>query len=167
MHCFSCGALVPDVNGPKHPYMDSSPGCWELYGKVLAKAYSTEYRDPYSLQIAVDAFACQHPGKPEQRAIQSVNVHLVSLYMVYERKILHKEASAAIAYALKHERAVTEFTWLEPPCFGDSLTVADVLRAKDVPEYKRIVSAWGESVWNAWKTKHFKTVELRAARLLK
>lgn len=38
--CFSCGGLYPNVDGPVHKYMDSSPGCWAIYGEVLAKEYS-------------------------------------------------------------------------------------------------------------------------------
>ena len=34
-----CGAGVPDIDGPVHGYPDASPGCWDLYGPVLAKKY--------------------------------------------------------------------------------------------------------------------------------
>lgn len=165
--CFSCGALVRDIDGPTHSYMDSSPGCWELYCEVLARAYSPEYRDPHILQVAVDAFACQHPGKPERRAIQSVNGHLVSLYLFYEKKTVSKQASSAVKHLVEDENTVTGFTWLEPPSFKDSLTVADVLRAKSASEHKKLVNDWGESVWNVWKVKHLKTVELHVTKLLK
>jgi hypothetical protein len=30
IECFSCGALVSDIEGPVHEYMRSAPGCWEL-----------------------------------------------------------------------------------------------------------------------------------------
>lgn len=33
---FGCGALAPDQDGPVHKYMLSAPGCWTLYGSVLA-----------------------------------------------------------------------------------------------------------------------------------
>jgi hypothetical protein len=147
--------------------MDSSPGCWGLYGEVLAKEYSPEYRDAHIHQITVDAFACQHPGKPERRAIQSVNGHLVSLYLVYEKNVIGKEASAAIKHIIEDENAVAGFAWLEPPSFEGSLTVADVLKAKDVSEHKKFVKDWGESVWKTWKAKHLRTVELNAEKVLK
>lgn len=38
--CFSCGAMVEDIDGPVHRYMASSPGCWAAYGIVLAREYS-------------------------------------------------------------------------------------------------------------------------------
>lgn len=34
--CVGCGASVPDVEGPVHPYMESSPGCWQWYGELNA-----------------------------------------------------------------------------------------------------------------------------------
>ncbi len=37
--CFSCGALVPDIDGPVHRIVDSSAGCWAIFGEVLAREY--------------------------------------------------------------------------------------------------------------------------------
>jgi hypothetical protein len=42
---FGCGALLPDVNGPTHPYLGASASCWAVYGEVLAREYG-EYRYP-------------------------------------------------------------------------------------------------------------------------
>ncbi|MFC1547249.1 hypothetical protein ACFL5M_01855 [Candidatus Neomarinimicrobiota bacterium] len=36
----SCGAMVPDIEGPLYEYMTSSPGCWAVFGEVLAREYS-------------------------------------------------------------------------------------------------------------------------------
>ena len=38
-------------------------------------------------QLTVDAYAIQHPGKPSAQSIQSVCVHLISLYASLEREI--------------------------------------------------------------------------------
>ena len=35
--CPGCGASVPDVDCPVHAYIRSAPGCWQLYGEVLAR----------------------------------------------------------------------------------------------------------------------------------
>ena len=37
--CIGCGGLVRAIDGPTHRYMESSPGCWPLYGEVLAREY--------------------------------------------------------------------------------------------------------------------------------
>ncbi len=73
--CFSCGALAPDIDGPVHRYMDSSPGCWALFGEVLAREYS-DYNYASHHRLTVDAYAVQHPGKPSPPSIGSVAVHL-------------------------------------------------------------------------------------------
>lgn len=35
--CVGCGGLFPEMDGPTHRYMESSPGCWAAYGEVLAR----------------------------------------------------------------------------------------------------------------------------------
>ena len=80
IRCFSCRATVPDIEGPIHKYMDSSPGCWKLYTDILAKEYNADFYNQNIHRITVDTYAVQHPGKPERKAIQSVNGHLISLY---------------------------------------------------------------------------------------
>jgi hypothetical protein len=81
--CPGCGALLPVEDGPTHPYMSSSPAGWARYGEVLAR----EFGDPRYFawhQLTVDAYAAQHPGVAERRAIQSVGLHLMTLCMVIE-----------------------------------------------------------------------------------
>lgn len=38
--CIGCGAMFADQEGPTHRYMESSPGCWAVYGEVVAREYS-------------------------------------------------------------------------------------------------------------------------------
>ncbi|MCP5049599.1 MAG: hypothetical protein GY940_20685 [bacterium] len=54
--CFSCGAPVPEIEGPVHRYMDSSPGCWKIFGEVLAREYSNAAYARYH-RLTVDAYA--------------------------------------------------------------------------------------------------------------
>jgi Family of unknown function (DUF5946) len=42
--CRGCGVSLPDVKGPTHAYLHSSPACWALYGEVLAREYSNPAR---------------------------------------------------------------------------------------------------------------------------
>src|SRR5436190_1879442 len=44
--CIGCGVLTPDADGPTHPYLGASPGCWAVYGEVLAREYG-EYPRQY------------------------------------------------------------------------------------------------------------------------
>ncbi len=123
IRCFSCNAEVPDLTGEVHRYMGSSPGCWHLFGEILAREYSDgTYRKNH--RITVDTYAVQHFGKPSPQAIQSVNLHLSSLYLIYELGWDVRLADRALTILVKYK---TEFGWLKPPSQVGSLTVADVI----------------------------------------
>ena len=147
--CPGCRALLPVETGPTHPYMRSSPGCWARYGEVLAR----EFGDPayFALhQMTVDAYAAQHPGVAERRAIQSVGLHLMTLCMVIEH------GSDPHAGPKLHRRMVTRPTseWLDPPPMDGGLTIVDVLPAQSPSEHERLVRAWADDVWEAWAPHH-------------
>jgi hypothetical protein len=144
--CFSCGALVQEIDGPVHRYMDSSPGCWAAFGEVLAREYS-DWRYTKNHRLTVDAYAVQHPGKPSPQTIQSVAVHLTSLYLVLERGMSHQEAAARMQALTKHKAA---FFWLEPPATLGSITVRDVLDVESAEAHLHTVERWAHSAWEAW-----------------
>lgn len=148
--CPGCGALTPDRDGPVHPYLGASAGCWADYGEVLAKEYS-EFRYPSVHRLTVDAYSVQHPGTPSRRAIQSVTVHLVSLYLVLERGFSSEKATAGIRRVLEHRK---RFVWLDLPSPIGSLTILDVRNATDFAQHERTVKRWAESVWQAWSPHH-------------
>ena len=165
--CFSCGGLVPDIDGPTHKYVLSAPGCWKLYGDIVAKEFMPENYDPDVHRISVDTYAVQHPGKPERRAIQSVNGHLISLYAMLEKGLRGKEATAVLKKAVEDKKLKEQFQWLEPPSFESTMTVADVVKAEDFEEHAKLVRKWGESVWAAWKAKHHDRIVYLAAMAMR
>ena len=148
--CFSCGGLFPEMEGPVHRYMDSSPGCWAAFGEVLAREYS-DFRYGSVHRLTVDAYAVQHPGQPSPQTIQSVAVHLGSLYLVLEKE-LSSDYAARVMDRLTDIKA--SFHWLEPPAGLGALTVADVLPAKDGPGHVALVRRWAASAWAAWGAHH-------------
>ena len=150
--CPGCGGLFPDSDGlgPAHAYLDASPGCWAVYGEVLAKEYG-EYQYPAVHRLTVDAYAAQHPGTPSRQSIQSVAGHLISLHLVLERGANAKRATAAIRKATVQS---DRFAWLEPPPSLGAFTVLDVAGAKDFDEHVRLVERWARSVWVAWAAHH-------------
>src|SRR5437764_9967088 len=83
VRCVGCGALVPATAGPTHRYLLSAPACWAMYGELIAGLFSDPAAAPYR-QLCVDAYAVQHPGEPNEQAIQSVAGHLLSLYTTIE-----------------------------------------------------------------------------------
>ncbi|MEO6457262.1 MAG: DUF5946 family protein [Chloroflexia bacterium] len=164
--CFGCGALVPDIEGPIHAYMLSAPGCWRIYGEILAKEYTPEYYDADSHRISVDAYAVTHPGRKERKAIQSVNIHLIRLYHTFETNLGGEKLLQVIKKAADDETLHKELVWRTPPMFENTLHVTDVLKAKDTEEHKKIVRSWGESVWKVWKDKHGDTIESLAMKIM-
>ena len=136
-------------DGPTHPYYGCSPACWARYGEVLAR----EFQDPayFGLhQLTVDAYAVQHPGIPERRAIQSVALHLITLGMIVENRFDPGQGPRL------HRRIVERpsFDWLDPPPMEGRMTVLDVVSAQRPREHQRLVRAWAEDVWQAWAPHH-------------
>jgi hypothetical protein len=149
--CYGCGALVDDIHGEPHKYIGATQGCWNLYGIILAKEYC-EYQYPETIhRLTVDTYSVQHPGKPCRQSIQSVNMHLLSLYLILEKNMNGKIATRALGNILSKKM---KFEWLEPPIPNGTKTVIDVLLAKDYTEHEEKVIEWARNVWNCWYTKY-------------
>jgi hypothetical protein len=150
--CPDCGAQFPS-EGPdvRHAYLGASASCWRVYGEVLAK----EYGDPSYMKFhrwTVDAYAAQHPGQPEPRTIQSINVHLLALYLLIEKAEEPARVTAAMGRLIEREKP--KFQWLTPPARLGEITVADIAAAKTAEEHGRLVQAWAVDVWRVWKPHH-------------
>jgi hypothetical protein len=139
IRCDGCGALVDDLRAPAHEYIGASPGCWALFGEVGARQFVNA--TPSMHRLTVDAYAAQHPGVPSRKSIQSVAVHLISLFVVLERGFSHEAALRALRAGAD---ASFRFTWLDPPRTSASLTIVDVRNES------ASVEEWAKSVWNAW-----------------
>lgn len=150
VRCIGCGGLVPDIEGPTHRYMESSPGCWQAYGDVLAR----EYVDPdfrAVQRMTSDTYAVQHPGRPSPVAIQSVCGHLMSLCLVLEKGAPYSTANRALAAAVQEK---IDFVWLTPPRSLGPITIMDVSPAASAAEHADQVRVWAESTWSAWAEHH-------------
>lgn len=148
--CVGCGALVADWDGPAHAYIGASPGCWRVYGDVLAREYG-ELRNPGWHRLTVDAYAAQHAGVESRRSTQSVCAHLVALQLVIERKLAPEYVTRLIVSAV---RLAPEFHWLAPPNFAGTLTVLDVAQTVSAGDHETAVRRWANSVWHAWQPHH-------------
>jgi hypothetical protein len=147
--CPGCGAILPALAGPTHDYMESSPACWATYGEVLTREYSdVTYRAVH--RLTVDTYAVQHPGQPSPQSIQSVGVHLISMYLVLELGYSSTRATAAIQAAVE----LGEFEWLEPPRAMGAWTVAHAAGAANAIEHIERVREWAMSAWAAWGPHH-------------
>jgi len=148
--CPGCGALVPDTDGPAHPYIGASAGCWAVFCEVLAKEYG-EYQYPAIHRLTVDAYAAQHPGTPSRRSIQSVATHLAGLCLTLEYDLGPEQVTAAMGRILSQR---PPFVWLEPPPTLGAQTILDVASARTLAEHEQKVRQWACAVWSAWAANH-------------
>ena len=148
--CFSCGGIYPDIEGPTHRYMKSTPGCWSVYGEVLAREYSDlGYWDVH--RLTVDTYAVQHPGVTDRHSIPSVGLHLVRLCLLLEHGLEEQHANAAMKAAAKRKHT---FTWLVPPDSVGTITASDIANAQSVNAHKTIVREWAMNAFQAWSLHH-------------
>jgi hypothetical protein len=149
VHCFGCGAAVPDVAGPAHAYMLSAPGCWALYGSLLAwRSSLAEAPGVGTSQYLIDTYAVQHPTNPDRRNRQSVAVHLMSLCAALEHDIPGTRLRHLIG-----EWTHREYPLLLPRPSSFSLTLAGV--AATPPEARsEAVLTWAGSAWADWSAHH-------------
>jgi hypothetical protein len=151
IRCVGCGETVPDVDVPGHRYIGSSPGCWAMFGEVLAREYS-DFRYARAHRLTVDAYAVQHPGEPSPHAIASVGLHLMRLHWVLELGWDSERATESMQRAA--ERHKRDLVWLEPPASRGTITVRSVHEASGPEAHRERVRAWAEDVWRAWGAHH-------------
>ena len=149
VRCFGCGAQVPDQEGPTHTYMLSAPGCWALYGSVLAwrntLAASGEFT---AAQRIVDTYAVQHATNPDRRNRQSVAGHLMSLCASIEHGI-----SGARLQTMIGDWTHRDYPQLAPRPAGYPVTVRHVAGAGENSR-RAAVDNWATSAWAAWAAHH-------------
>jgi hypothetical protein len=151
--CPGCGLEDAPHPGPTHAYIGASPACWARYGELLAREYG-ELNLPAGHRLTVDAYAVQHPGHPERRAIQSVAVHLIALHLVHDRGEPPAHVTARLGRIIAR---LPRLHWLEPPSPNGTLTVLHPLAAGPADHHEHVLE-WAADVWRAW-TPHHATVQ--------
>jgi hypothetical protein len=94
----------------------------------------------------------QHPGDPTPQTIQSVNVHLMALYLRLEKRLAPNYVMELMGKAAN--RLGEEFRWLEPPEERGEITVLDVAQAENGTQHQELVQQWASSAWKAWGSHH-------------
>jgi hypothetical protein len=127
--------------------MLGSAACWRGYGELLAVQYSDPRRMGFH-QVIVDAYAAQHPGDEDPRAVQSVAIHLMTLALFLERGV-----DPAIGTQL-HKRMVDRPTFHRlqrpEPTPTPTLTFQHVPLNGDVDLARERAYEWARSVWTSW-----------------
>jgi Family of unknown function (DUF5946) len=150
--CPGCGALFHAIDGPTHRYVGASAGCWEVFGRVQASHYEG-LGSSLTHRLTVDTYMVQHPGTPSPQSIQSVAVHLITLYFLLEQGLDPRKAADVTRVAADHP-PTGGYVWLDPPFPLGSLTILEVEAAKDEPEHDERIMQWARSVWEAWSPYH-------------
>lgn len=149
VRCFGCGATVPTVDGPVHPYMLAEPGCWALYGALQDWKLSQRGTDSVAIvQLVVGTYACQHATNADRRNRQSVAVHLMSLCASLEQGL-----PAAQVRDLMGGWTHREYPILLPRPDTYPVTVRDIADC-DVAARRGAVTDWATSTWAAWSVQH-------------
>lgn len=156
--CPGCGALLPVIDGPTHRYIGASPACWAIYSALNAGEPPIA-GGPYN-GLIVDAYAAQHPGTPSNQATQSVAVHLLTLYGVFEQGVAPADALWVRQRSLRGtaEERHRRFRWLTPPVFDGSNTVAQITAAPTPAARSAQLQHYVESVWQTWAALHAPTL---------
>jgi hypothetical protein len=148
--CPGCGALLPATDGPTHRYIGASPACWALFTAI---GVGEPVIGPSPLgALLVDAYAAQHPGVPSDQAIQSVAVHLITLYGVL---VLGRSSASALELRTRPLREQTgskrgRFQWLTPPDLTRTTTIAAIVAAPTPAARGVLLDECVRSVWGAW-----------------
>ena len=157
--CPGCAARLPRSDGPTHRYIGASPACWALFSALVNGGEPPLAPAPLN-GLIVDAYAAQHPGTPSPQAIQSVAIHLLTLYGVLARGVQPEQAQWIRQRALRKGRTARHdrFHWLTPLPAAGGPTIAGVAGGP-TPEARAAAAAdYVQQVWARWAAQHEPTI---------
>jgi hypothetical protein len=148
--CSGCGIELPAVIAKPHPYMTASAACWQGFGELLGAQYTDPGRMRFH-QVVVDAYAAQHPGGDDPRAVRSVGIHLMTLALFLEHAV--DPALGTQLHRHMVERPV--FNRLErEPSNRPGLTFRHVPLTGPVEAARTRAYEWASAVWASWAPQH-------------
>ena len=147
--CIGCGRPVPNIEGPTHRYLGSSPGCWAAYTTLPFGGMAGPAELPHSA-MTVDAYAVQHPGRPGSSSTPSVWIHLAAMHLVLERGW---PSDRLVEIRRLVADANDGWPWLTPPGSMGGIGAIDVAMAAQT-EVAAVVRAWVDAAYGAWADHH-------------
>ncbi|MBE2199241.1 MAG: hypothetical protein IAE79_11575 [Anaerolinea sp.] len=149
--CPGCGALFPPQTGAMHQYIGASTACWGLYSALLNGGEPPLAPGQFNA-LLVDAYAAQHPGQPSPQAIQSVAVHLLTLYGVLVRGLPPQRALwvRQQAVSTKHGGKDGRYSWLTPPDLTQTIAIAAIVAQPTPAARTALVEQYVRVVWQVW-----------------
>ncbi len=151
--CFGCLDYFQSTaeHSISHPYVGAIPACWHVYTNLLAQEFTNP--DFFKIhRITVDAYLAQHIGdQQDRRARQSSNLHIISLYLYFEKKL-------STNMVLNFLKKATENKHDWPAIFqlreANWKTILDILETKNASDHIKQITEWGRSVWDAYTDQH-------------
>jgi hypothetical protein len=153
--CPGCGLVLETVKTGTHEYLGASPSCFSQYGELISRRYAEFRTSARANKLVTDAYAVQHPGVPERRSIQSVNVHLVAMYLILEKGFPSDKTIEPMKRLIAKS---PPWGWLDPPKPNGELTVADLVQLENVSDYEDGVERYAQSIWKAWQAHRVQVV---------
>lgn len=158
--CPGCRALLPVSEAPTHPYIGASGACWDLFSNLHNGNEPPLMPGPYN-GLLIDAYAAQHPGVPSNQATQSVAVHLLALYGVFEAGVSPQSALWVRQRALqfgRNEARHARYVWLTPPDFTGSITIREIVQLPTAERRTARVNDYVAAVWSLWAARELVTL---------
>lgn len=125
-----------------------------MFNEVLEREYSDLYYWK-GHQFTVDAYACQHVGRADDhRAVNSVHIHLASMYGFFEAGVHLSEMSMFRSQFSQFYKGKDILEWLEPPASFGALTIFEVWDNEQADRHFDLTQRWAKSVWSAWSHQH-------------
>lgn len=157
--CPGCAAMLPHLDGPAHRYIGASPACWAIFVALFNAGDPPLAPDPFFALLG-DAYAAQHPGLPSAQSIQSVAVHVLTLYGVLVQGVAPGNAQWVRTRVVRGDAAARHrrFVWLEPPSFAGTVTVAAIAGAPTPAARTEQLRRYVPDVWARWQAAHGATV---------
>ncbi len=165
--CPGCRVELPVTRSALEPLPAASAECREVYAEVQGFELSdlALVRDFH--QLAVDAYAAQHPV-PDTGPLQHISIpySLVGLHLALDRGVPGVQVRAAHQRMGRPDRTWPRFP---PPEDRGTVTAFDVAAAGvmvgSVDGHAAAMHRWAAAVWQAWAPHHRPVAEL-ADRLL-
>lgn len=145
-------------------YGVASLECTAVLCRVLDKEREWAGYPPIH-RLLIDVYAVCHPPYFEiqqkleiesrlvEASIQSVAVHLIALYLAFEKKIPLREISKYMRKILDSGIKLEELQLVPPLDFGP-MSILDIDQAVNFEEYEKLVEQWAFYVWQLWSEYH-------------
>lgn len=149
--CPSCGALCSDIDGPTHPYMVASAGCWAAFGALQADE-AARFGYPSVHALIVDAYAASHGGDGSaRRDRQSVCIHLIALCAVID---CAETPRGRVVLLQRLTRRKVEWPALNRPAGVPGLSHTHATGAAAIADYTKRGREWAGAIWSFWYPEH-------------